>query len=100
MKQKQSIKNRLVFSVFGSVFVFAAFLLIYYENELHQLSINKSSQIVDLVGSRYHQNISNFLRGCHQHFENIKLKKNYYYLLWELKLTLVIILEKWIYCPR
>ncbi len=74
MKQKQSIKNRLVFSVFGSVFVFAAFLLIYYENELHQLSINKSSQIVDLVGSRYHQNISNFLRGCHQHFENIKFE--------------------------
>ena len=74
MNQSQSIQNRLVFGVFGSVFIFTASLLIFYENKLHQLSINKSSQIIDLIERRYHKKISNFLTNCHQHFDNIKFK--------------------------
>ena len=74
MNQSQSIQNRLIFGVFGSVFIFTASLLIFYENKLHQLSVNKSSQIIDLIERRYHEKISNFLTNCHQHFENVQFK--------------------------
>ena len=76
MKHARSIQNRLVLSVFISVFAFAAFVLIYYEKQLHQLSITKSSQILDLVGSRYHEKISDFLMTCQKRVVDMEFKSN------------------------